>query len=116
MPTRPTKRVRQPAQAAGRRGGIFFKILLGDFGLWAVFSGVLTYEVMRNNFPEKRALFGAAVGLTVALVVSLLLKQVANRVVRLSRAALEISRGDLSKPLVLGREESFGPDEVDELT
>src|SRR5205085_2820537 len=108
--------VSPPMKAAGRRIGLFFKILVGDLTLWAVFSGVLTYEVFRNNFPEKRAMLGATVGLFVAIVVSLLLKQVANRVVRLSRAALEISRGDLSKPLPSANEGALGSDEVDELT
>jgi methyl-accepting chemotaxis protein len=115
VPTRPSQRAAQPMKIAGRRIGLFFKILVGDLTLWAVFSGVLTYEVFRNNFPEKRAMLGSTVGLVVAIVVSLLLKQVANRVVRLSRAALEISRGDLSKPLPVASG-SLGRDEVDELT
>jgi methyl-accepting chemotaxis protein len=113
----PTRVARlQTAKVAGRRLGLFFKILLGDLTLWAVFSGVLTYEVVRNNFPEQRALFGSVVGLLVALAISMFLKQVANRVVRLSRAALEISRGDLSKALATERDSALGRDEVDELT
>ncbi|HUC07199.1 MAG TPA: methyl-accepting chemotaxis protein [Solirubrobacterales bacterium] len=113
--TRTSQRVMAVQKVPGRRVGLFFKILAGDLTLWAVFSGVLTYEVFRNNFVSERALLGSVIGLAVALGISLALKQVANRVVRLSRAALEISRGDLSKPLGTSREGALGRDEVDEL-
>src|SRR5438270_10336001 len=49
----------------GRRVGLFFKILLGDLTLWAVFAGVLSYEVVRNRFQEQRALAGSMIGLAV---------------------------------------------------
>ncbi|MFL5369476.1 MAG: methyl-accepting chemotaxis protein, partial [Myxococcales bacterium] len=96
--------------------GLFRKILLGDLTLWLVLTGVLTFEVVRNKMPPEHALFGAVVGLFVALGVSVGLKQVANRVSRLNRSALEISRGDLSKPLATERVSFLGRDEVDELT
>src|SRR3954452_623416 len=107
-----------PIQVARVKGmvGLFRKILLGDLTLWLVLTGVLTYEVVRNRMPPEHALFGAIVGLFVALGVSLGLKQVANRVSRLNRSALEISRGDLSKPLATERVSFLGRDEVDELT
>ena len=108
----------RPAQAAAaaRRVGLFFKIFFGDMTIWAVLSGVLTYEVVNRGLDPKHALTGAAAGLVVAVVVSYLLKQVANRVVALNRSALEISRGDLSKKLPVERKGVLGADEVDELT
>ncbi|HUJ28259.1 MAG TPA: methyl-accepting chemotaxis protein [Myxococcales bacterium] len=101
--------------SARRRVGLFLKILLGDMTIWAVLSGVLTYEVWRRGLESQHALAGALAGLLVAIAVSIGLKQVANRVVRLNRSALEISRGDLSKPLQ-AESSPFGADEVDELT
>jgi methyl-accepting chemotaxis protein len=104
------------ARGASRRVGLFLKILLGDMTIWAVLSGVLTYEVVRRGLDPQHALAGAASGFLVAIAVSIGLKQVANRVVRLNRSALEISRGDLSKPLLTNRSGIFGDDEVDELS
>jgi methyl-accepting chemotaxis protein len=101
---------------SGRRLGLFPKILLGDLTLWFVLSGVLVLEVVRSGLDPAHAVLGAATGLLVAVVVSVGLKQVANRVVRLNRGALEISRGDLSKPLGTDRQSALGRDEVDELT
>jgi methyl-accepting chemotaxis protein len=120
-PSRPSMRpVRQSqvysARAASRRVGLFLKILLGDMTIWAVLSGVLTYEVVRRGLDPQHAIAGAASGFLVAIAVSIGLKQVANRVVKLNRSALEISRGDLSKPLVTARAGIFGSDEVDELS
>ena len=104
------------ARGVVRTVGLFRKILLGDLTLWLVLTGVLTYEVIRNRMPPEHALFGAVLGLFVAVGVSIGLKQVANRVSRLNRSALEISRGDLSKPLATERTSFLGRDEVDELT
>ncbi|GAC1607966.1 MAG: methyl-accepting chemotaxis protein [Myxococcales bacterium] len=101
---------------AGRRIGLFLKILLGDLTLWFVLTFVLIVEVVRLGLDPVHALGGAATGLLVAVVVSVGLKQVANRIVRLNRGALEISRGDLSKPLGTDRKSTLGRDEVDELT
>jgi methyl-accepting chemotaxis protein len=120
-PSQPTMRPARPSQiysarGAARRAGLFIKILLGDMTIWAVLSGVLTYEVVRRGMEPQHALAGAAAGLFVAIAVSIGLKQVANRVVRLNRSALEISRGDLSKPLPTERASIFGADEVDELS
>src|SRR5256885_812149 len=94
-----------------RTVGLFYKILLGDLTLWIVLTGVLTYEVIRNRLPPEHAMFSAIVGLVVALGVSVGLKQVANRVSRLNRSALEISRGDLSKPLATERTRFLGRDD-----
>ena len=74
------------------------------------------YEVIRRGMDPQHAVVGAVAGLIVAIAVSVGLKQIANRVVRLNRSALEISRGDLSKSLPSERPFLFGADEVDELT
>ena len=108
--------VKAAPRAVGRRVGLFLKILLGDMSIWAVLSGVLTYEVLRRGLEPQHALAGALAGLLVAVAVSYGLKQVANRVVRLNRSALEISRGDLSKPLHAEKQGPLGRDEVDELS
>jgi len=81
-----------------------------------VLSGVLVYEVIRRGLDPQRAIVGVLAGLLVAIAVSVGLKQIANRVVRLNRSALEISRGDLSKALPSERPSYLGADEVDELT
>src|SRR5437763_1809832 len=112
----PARRSQPPVARAPRRVGLFQKILVGDLTLWCVLSAVLTYEVFRQQLPAEHALFGALAGLGVALAVAVGLKQVANRVVQLNRSALEISRGDLSKPLATERTDWLGRDEVDELT
>ena len=111
-PVRPSPRI----SPSFRRVGLFFKILLGDMTIWAVLSGVLTWEVIRRNMDPQHALVGAAAGLFIAIAVSIGLKQVANRIVRLNRSALEISRGDLSKALPTERASMLGADEVDELS
>src|SRR5262249_34944865 len=99
-----------------RRLGLFFKVFLGDMSIWAVLSGVLAFEVVRRGLDAQHAVVGAVAGLLVAIAVSVGLKQIANRVVRLNRSALEISRGDLSKALPSERPSFLGADEVDELT
>src|SRR5947207_826925 len=101
---------------SSRRLGLFFKVFLGDMSIWAVLSGVLAYEVVRRGLDSQHAIAGIVSGLIVAIAVSVGLKQIANRVVRLNRSALEISRGDLSKALPSERPSFLGADEVDELT
>src|SRR6266849_2278202 len=112
----PARRSQPPVPRGPRRVGLFQKILLGDLTLWCVLSGVLSYEALRQHLAPEHALFGALVGLAVALAVAVGLKQVANRAMQLNRSALEISRGDLSKPLATERTDWLGRDEVDELT
>src|SRR3989442_15098549 len=112
----PARRSQPPVPRGPRRVGLFQKILLGDLTLWCVLSGLLTYEIFRQHLAPEHALFGALVGLGVALAVAVGLKQVANRVVQLNRGALEISRGDLSKPLATDRTDWLGRAQVDELT
>ena len=111
-PVRPAAR----SSSNSRRVGLFFKFLLGDMTIWAVLSGVLTYEVIRRNMEPQHAIVGAGAGLFIAIAVSIGLKQVANRIVRLNRSALEISRGDLSKALPTESASMVGADEVDELS
>jgi methyl-accepting chemotaxis protein len=113
---KPIRRAPTAGGSAGRRVGLFFKILLGDMTIWAVLSGVLTFEVFRRALDPQHALAGAGAGLFIAIAVSIGLKQVANRIVRLNRSALEISRGDLSKALPTERASMLGADEVDELS
>src|SRR5713226_5094025 len=108
----PARRSQPPVPRGLRRVGLFQKILLGDLTLWCV----LCYEALRQHLAPEHALFGALVGLAVALAVAVGLKQVANRAMQLNRSALEISRGDLSKPLATERTDWLGRDEVDELT
>jgi methyl-accepting chemotaxis protein len=117
-PSQPAMRPVRPAVRTpmSRRVGLFLKILLGDMTIWAVLSGVLTYEVINRGLDPEHALAGAAAGLVIAIAVSIGLKQVANRIVRLNRSALEISRGDLSKALPTERASMLGADEVDELS
>jgi methyl-accepting chemotaxis protein len=111
-PVRPAGR----ASVSARRVGLFLKILLGDMTIWAVLSGVLTYEVIRSGLDPQHVFVGAGAGLVIAIAVSIGLKQVANRIVRLNRSALEISRGDLSKALPVEGPSILGADEVDELS
>src|SRR6185369_10012588 len=120
-PTAPSSPGLRPVRSgrgvgAGRRLGLFFKVFLGDMTIWAVLSGVLAYEVVRRGLDPQRAIAGVTAGLIVAIAVSVGLKQIANRIVRLNRSALEISRGDLSKALPSEKPSVLGADEVDELT
>ncbi len=105
-----------PRIIPGRRFGLFRKILAGDLILWGVLSGVLAYEVVRQQMVGNSALGGALIGLVLAVAIALVLKQVADRIERLNRSAEEISRGDLSKKLSIERKVFLGRDEVDELT
>ncbi|MBS2025145.1 MAG: methyl-accepting chemotaxis protein [Deltaproteobacteria bacterium] len=118
MPPVPRTQAPPAARQASeiRRAGLFLKILLGDLTLWCVLSAVLAYEMIRERMEGGHAFVGALLGLLVAVVVALALKQVANRIVRLNRSADEISRGDLSKPLPVERNSVLGLDEVDDLT
>jgi len=118
IPSSPGLKPVRPSRAGGpsRRLGLFFKVFFGDMSIWAVLSGVLVYEVIRRGLDPQRAIVGVLAGLLVAIAVSVGLKQIANRVVRLNRSALEISRGDLSKALPSERPSYLGADEVDELT
>src|SRR2546426_874836 len=118
VPSSPGLKPVRPSRGGGqsRRLGLFFKVFFGDMSIWAVLSGVLVYEVIRRGLDPQRAIVGVLAGLLVAVAVSVGLKQIANRVVRLNRSALEISRGDLSKALPSEQPSFFGADEVDELT
>src|SRR4051812_7856326 len=118
LPASPPPRAFRVSRFAGpgRRLGLFFKVFLGDMSIWAVLSGVLAYEVVRRGLDAQHAIAGALAGGIVAAVVAIALKQVSNRVQRLNRSALEISRGDLSKGLPSEEPSILGADEVDELS
>src|SRR5262249_15724693 len=110
---RPVRGARGPSV---RRLALSLKIFIGVLIIWAVLTGVLTYEVERPGLDPLHAIVGALAGLAVAAAVTFGLKQVANRVQRLNRSALEISRGDLSKTFPHERPSVIGADEVDELS
>ena len=116
-PARPTSAARGTSGSGMglRKVGLFFKVFFGDMTIWAVLSGVLTWEVARRGMDPQHAIAGAAAGLLVAIAVSIGLKQIANRVVRLNKSALKISRGDLSEGLPQEKPGILGADEVDEL-
>jgi methyl-accepting chemotaxis protein len=112
-------RLSAPPPRAGpgmRRASLFLKILLGDITLWAVLTGVLVTELILRRLPPEHAAMGALLGLVTALTVAFVLKQVANRVVKLGRSAEQVSRGDLSQPLAARRRTTLGLDEVDDLS
>src|SRR3954467_9789484 len=117
-PTNPAVRPVRAGRGAGAasRGGVLIKVFLAQMSSCAVLSGVLAYEVFRRGLDAQHAIAGAVAGLLVAIAVSVGLKQIADRVVRLNRSALEISRGDLSKALPSEKPSFLGADEVDELT
>src|SRR4051812_29058670 len=71
---------RRPPVSSSRRVSLFIKILFGDAIIWAVLSGVLTYEVFRRGLDPVHAGVGALAGGIVAAVVAIALKQVSNRV------------------------------------
>src|SRR5205823_13797181 len=100
--------------AASSPLGLFFTVFFGAMSIWTVLSGVLTYEVIRQGLHPHHAIACATAGLIVAIAVSVGLKQIANRIVRLNRSAPEISRGDLSKALPSEKPSFLGVDEVDE--
>jgi methyl-accepting chemotaxis protein len=90
---------------------LHLKILAGY-----VLLGAALFVAMHltENGPWVMKVTSAAV---ITLVLAVLLPSLLARVTRvkvLSRSALEISRGDLSKPVVTGS--GFGRDEIDELT
>ncbi|MGC4121809.1 MAG: methyl-accepting chemotaxis protein [Myxococcales bacterium] len=90
------------------------KIFLGYLVLGCALYG--TFEILRALNFGRLADFGVVMG--VSLIFGILLPSYLARVKRvqlLNRGALEISRGDLSKPVQMEKE-SLGRDEIDELS
>src|SRR5918912_1029216 len=94
-PPAPSSPGLRPVRARGggqsRRLSLFYKVFFGDMSIWAVLSGVLTYEVIRRGLHPQHAIAGATAGLLVAIAVSVGLKHIANRLVSLNRSALDNS-------------------------
>ncbi|HVE88029.1 MAG TPA: methyl-accepting chemotaxis protein, partial [Myxococcales bacterium] len=87
------------------------KILLGYMVLGAALSTVF---MLTHGWPDLTRLgLAAAVTLVSAISLPTIIARV-TRVRVLSRGALEISRGDLSKPVALTAQ-GWGKDEIDEL-
>src|SRR5437764_518398 len=55
-PSSPGLRPVRPSRASSRRLGLFFKVFFGDMSIWAVLSGVLTYEVIRQGLHPQHAI------------------------------------------------------------
>jgi methyl-accepting chemotaxis protein len=90
---------------------LHLKILTGYLMLGAALFAAMQ---LTDSYPWwLKASAAAAITLILALLLPSLLARL-TRVKILSRSALEISRGDLSKPVATGS--GFGRDEIDELT
>lgn len=102
--------------AHASRVTLFQKVLLGDIALVAVFCVLfLAYEPASTALGDSHVFVSILIALGVALGVALALNRVVDRVRLLNRSALEISRGDLSKPVRFPRAVRIGFDEIDEL-
>jgi len=97
----------------GRDISLHFKILSGYVVLGLALSLVLFFTEDTGLTWQARAAIAAAVTLVLAVSMPSLIARV-TRVRVLSRSALEISRGDLSKPVQT--QAGFGKDEIDELS
>jgi methyl-accepting chemotaxis protein len=105
----------KPARVV-ERVTLFQKILLSDIGLIAVFAVLfMVYEPAGQPFGELNKFFYIVIALVVAFGVAFALDRVVGRVRFLNRSALEISRGDLSKPVSFPPSFRLGYDEIDEL-
>ncbi len=110
-----------PVQEPAHRGlrdlpalSLHAKIFLGYILLGAALFG--TFEAMRALSLDNRLLQALVVAAVTAIFGFLLPSSLARvkRVQLLNRGALEISRGDLSKPVQI-EQEGLGRDEIDEL-
>ncbi len=107
---------RAPSAAPSRRRrSLFSKILLSYVVLAVVVIGVPRLVSLTGLSGGAATIAGAAVGLLAALLLALAMSRVLGGLRVLSRAALEISQGDLSKPVKLERSLGLGEDELDEL-
>lgn len=109
--------VRPPRSRAPRRKLLLIhKIMLGDLMLVAVFSIIfLAREIFAYKWNENWVLSSILAVFVTALAMAYALNRVATRVRLLNRAALEISRGDLSQPIRMPQKFRVGSDEIDEL-
>jgi methyl-accepting chemotaxis protein len=95
---------------------LFFKILIGMLVMLVFASGLLIgYARANPDIDWKHVIGSVAVLVAVMLAVTMALNTVMARVGILNRSALEISRGDLSKPVRFPPSMRVGYDEIDEL-
>jgi methyl-accepting chemotaxis protein len=103
---------------------VFRKILIGDLFLLVVFAALLVFEDALGQRLDRISPFLAERHLLVSMSLAALacfgnawaLAKVISRVESLNRSALEISRGDLSRPVrVSANGFRLGLDEIDEL-
>ena len=103
------------ASTQRRRQSLFSKILLSHLLLALVVLGVPRLVSLTGLSGETAVVVGGATGLLAAVLLALALSRVLSGVRSLSRSALEISQGDLSKPVQVERSFRLGEDEIDEL-
>ncbi len=112
--------VAHPSPAREGRGAlrvsIFAKILLLYFVLSVVFLGLPPLVRLAGVPEELRFVVSFTLSIGFVLFFAWLTSRVLSGVRSLNRSALEISRGDLSKPVVQDRPLRLGEDEIDELS
>lgn len=92
------------------------KILAGHLLLLLTFCALfLGYDLLRVRLGDLHVPFGVLTSAIVAAAITVALHRMVSRVVFLNRSALEISRGDLSRPVRFPRTLRLGYDEIDEL-
>lgn len=99
-----------------RRVPLLNKILLGDFILVGFCSMLfVAYDAGQELIGSEHVLVSLLLVVLVTVGVAYALNRVVSRVRLLSRTAREISRGDLSKPVLFPDTWRLGADEIDEL-
>jgi methyl-accepting chemotaxis protein len=94
---------------------LFTKVLVGYLVL-AILLLLLPRAAGRVDLPPSwRLIFELSLSVALALTFAWATSRVLSGVRSLNRSALEISRGDLSKPVVEARGLRLGEDEIDEL-
>ena len=105
-----------PAPPRGERVTLLQKILIGDIIIIALFSAIFIFyeQAARVLGTYKDVIFGA-MGILLASLIALVLDRVIGRVRHLNASALDISRGDLSRPVSIPTRWRLGHDEMDDL-
>jgi methyl-accepting chemotaxis protein len=102
--------------AALSRVPVFQKLLLGQLAILTVITVLLLSQGwMETRLGAYHLHVAIVLAAIVCLLVALVLNKVISRVDFLNRGALEISRGDLSRPVQFPPEFRIGTDEIDEL-